>query len=119
MAHRSSSPEVAALRVAVEGACMQLRGQTRQQARLIRSGAAGELTEADVERMATEIAAAARAQLDAAAPDCQSPSADPEMQATRREAAQLMAAVAREVDAELRKAWRARQEKVPGRRWRR
>jgi hypothetical protein len=119
MSHRSSSPEVAALRVAAEGVCVQLLGQTREQARLIRSGAAGELTEADVERMATDIAAAARAQLDAAAPHCQSPSADPEMQATRREAAQLMAAAARQVDAELRKAWRARQEKVPGRRWRR
>jgi hypothetical protein len=119
MSHRSSSPEVAALRAAAEGICRQLLGQVREQARLIRSGAAGELTEADVERMATDIAAAARAQLDAAAPHCQSPSADPELQATRREAAQLMAAAARQVDAELRKAWRARQEKVAGRRWRR
>ena len=98
---------------------MQLKGQTREQARLIRSSAAGELTEADVERMAADLAAAARAQLDAAAPQGESPPADPEMQATRREAAQLMAAVAREVDAELRKAWRARQGKVPARRWRR
>ncbi len=93
--------------------------QAREQARLIRSGAAGELTEADVERMATDIAAAARAQLDAAAPHSQSPWADPELQATRREAAQLMAAAARQVDAELRRARRAWQEKVAGRRWRR
>ncbi len=117
--HRSSSPEVAALRVATEGICKQLRDQAREQARLIRSGAAGELTEADVERMATDIAAAARAQLDAAAPHSQSPWADPELQATRREAAQLMAAAARQVDAELRRARRAWQEKVAGRRWRR
>jgi hypothetical protein len=119
MSDRSPSPEVAALRVAAERVCVQLLGHTREQARLIRSGAAGELTEADVERMAADIAAAARAQLDAAAPDGQSPSANPEMEVTRREAAQLMAAAAREVDAELRKAWRARQEKVQRRRWRR
>ncbi len=98
---------------------MQLAGQAREQARLIRSGAAGELTEADVERMAADIAAVARAQLEAAGPDRQSPSADPELQATRREVAQLMAAAAREVDAELRKAWRTRQEKAGGRWWRR
>jgi len=116
---RSSSPEVVALRVATEAICKQLRYQAREQARLIRSGAAGDLTEANVERMATDIAAAAHAQLDAAAPHCQSPSADPELQATRREAAQLMAAAARQVDAELRKARRAPDEKVAGRRWRR
>jgi hypothetical protein len=109
--HRSPSPDVAALRVATEGIVRQLRGQAREQARLIRSGAAGELTEADVQRMATDIAATARARLEAAVPDLQSPAADPKLQATRRDAAQLMAAAAREVDAELRKAWRARQEK--------
>ena len=98
---------------------MQLRDQARQQARLIRSGAAGELTEADVERMAEDITAAARARLDAAAPHDQGPSADPELQVTRREAAMLMAATARLADAELRKAWRARQEQAAGRRWRR
>lgn len=119
MSHGSPSPQVAALRAAAERACVQLRGQTREQARLIRSGAAGELTEADVGRMAADLAAAARAQLDAAAPPGQGPSADPEMQATRREAAQLMAAVAREVDAELRRAWQARPGKAPARRWRR
>ena len=118
-AHRSPSPEIAALRVATEGIVMQLRSQTRAQARRIRSGAAGELTEADVERMAADITSAARAQLEATVPDRQSPSADPELQATRREAAQLVAAAAREVDAELRKAWRAGQEKAAGRRWRR
>src|SRR5262245_55169165 len=96
--HLLPSPEVAALRVAAEGICGQLVGQAREQARLIRSGAAGELTEADVERMARDIAVAARAQLDAAAPHCQSPSADPELQATRREAAQLIAAAALHVD---------------------
>jgi hypothetical protein len=97
---------------------MQLRDQAREQARLIRSGAAGELTEADVERMAEDIAAAARARLDAAAPRCQSAPADPELEATRREAAMLMAATAREAHAVLRKAWRARPEKAAGRRWR-
>jgi hypothetical protein len=117
--HRSPSPEVAAIRVATEGVVMQLARQAREQARLIRSGAAGELTEADVERMAADIAAAAGARLDAAAPSWQSPSADPELQATRREVAQLMAAAARNVDAELREAWRTRQEKAVGRWWRR
>jgi hypothetical protein len=119
MSQRSSSPEVAALQTATENICRQLLRQAREQARLIRSGAAGELTEADVERMARDIAAAARAQLDAAAPHSQSSSADPELQTTRREAAQLMASAAREVDTKLRKAWRARQEKAAGRRWRR
>jgi hypothetical protein len=116
---RLPAPDVAALRVATEGIVRQLADQAREQARLIRSGAAGELTEADVERMAANIAASARAPLEAAVPDWQSLSADPELQATRREAAQLMAAAAREVDAELRKAWRARQEKSGGRWWRR
>jgi hypothetical protein len=106
---RSPSPEVAALRAAVEDSCRQLRDQVRQQARLIRSGAVGELTQADVERMAEDITAAARARLDAAAPPGQGPSADQELQATRREAAQLMAATAREAAAVLTKAWRARQ----------
>ena len=103
---RSPSPEVAALRVAVEDSVRQLRDQTRQQARLIRYGAVGELTQADVERMAEDITAAARARLDAAAP--QGPSADQELQATRRQAAQLMAATAREAAAVLTKAWRTR-----------
>jgi hypothetical protein len=106
---RSPSPEVAAFRVAVEDSRRQLRDQTRQQARLIRSGAVGELTQADVERMAEDITAAARARLDAAAPPCQEPSADQELQATRRQAAQLMAVTAREAAAVLTKAWRARQ----------
>jgi hypothetical protein len=115
---RSPSPDVAALRGATQGIVRELRGQAREQARLIRSAAAGELTEADVERMSADIAAAARARLEAAAPDRQSQLADPELQATRREAAELMAAAGREVDAELRKAWRTRQEKAGGRRWR-
>ena len=106
---RSPSPEVAALRVAVEDSCRQLRDETRQQARLIRSGAVGELTQADVERMAEDITAAARARLDAAAPPCQEPSADQELQASRRQAAQIMAVTAREAAAVLHKAWRARQ----------
>ena len=106
---RSPSPEVAALRVAVEDSCLQLRDQTRQQARLIRSGTVGELTQADVERMAEDITAAARARLDAAAPSYQGPSADPELQATHRQAAQIMATMAREAAAELQKAWRAQQ----------
>ena len=113
--HRSPSPDVTALRVATEGTVRQLRGEARQQARLIRSGAAGELTEADVERVAATIAAAARAGLEAAVPDWQGLPADPELQATRREAAQLMAAAVREVDAELRTAWRDRQAKAGGR----
>ena len=108
---RSPSPEVAALRAVAESSCMQLRDQVGEQARLIRSGAVGELTEADVDRMAEDVAAAARARLDAAAPPSQNPSADPELQATRREADMLMAAAARQAAAELRKAWRARHEK--------
>ena len=106
---RSPSPEVAALRVAVEDSCRQLRDETRQQARLIRSGAVGELTQADVERMAEDITAAARARLDVAAPPGQRPPADQELRATHREAAQLMAAMAREAAAVLHKAWQARQ----------
>ena len=106
---RSPSPEVAAFRVAVEDSRRQLRDQTRQQARLIRSGTVGELTQADVERMAEDITAAARARLDAAAPSYQSPSADPELQATHRQAAKIMAVMAREAAAELQKAWRALQ----------
>ena len=117
--HRSPSPEVAALRAAAESSCKELRDQVREQARLIRSGAAGELTEADLERMAREMTVAARARLEAEAPELQSPSADPEMQVTRREVAMLIAATGREADAVLRKAWRASQEKAAGRRWRR
>jgi hypothetical protein len=73
------------------------------------------LTEADVERMGADIATAGRAQFDAAVPDWQGPSAEPGLRATRGEAAQLMAVTAREVNAELRKAWRTRQEKAAGR----
>jgi hypothetical protein len=69
--------------------------------------------------MAKDITAAARAWLDAAAPHYQSPSADPELQATRRQAAKIMALTAREADALLRKAWRARDEEAAGRRRRR
>jgi hypothetical protein len=114
---RPPSPQVTALRAAAEDCCRQLRDQVRQQARLIRSGAAGELTEADAGRMADDITAAARARLDAAAPHGHSPPADPELQATRREAAMLMDAAARQADAEVRKAWRARHEQAAGRRW--
>jgi len=117
--HRSPSPEIGALRAAAEEICMQLLRQAREQARLIRSGAVGELTEADVESMAADITAAAHSQLDATAPYSQSPSADPEVQTTRREAAQLMAAAGRQAEAELRKAWRTRQENAAGRKWRR
>ena len=106
---RSPSPEVAAFRVAVEDSRRQLRDQTRQQARLIRSSTVGELTQADLQRMAEDITAAARARLDAAAPSYQSPSADPELQATHRQAAKIMAVMEREAAAELQKAWRARQ----------
>ena len=114
---RSPSPEVAALRAAAESSCKELRDQVREQARLVRSGAVGDLTEADLERMAREMTAAARARLDAAAPPGQSPPADPELQAARREVTMLMAATEREAGAELRKAWRARPEKAAGRRW--
>jgi hypothetical protein len=106
---RSPSPEVAALRLAVEDNVRRIRDQVRQQAQLIRSGAAGELTQADVERMAEDITAAARARLDAVAPPGQGPPADQELQATHGQAAQLMAATAREAAAVLDKAWRARQ----------
>src|SRR5215469_6215079 len=116
---RSPSPEVAALRTATEDICAQLLHQVRQQARLIRSGDAGQLTEADVERMAADFAAAARAQLDAAVQSCQSPADDPELQTFRREAAQLMAAGARQAAADLRTAWQAQHDKAVGRRWRR
>ena len=115
--HRSPSPDIAALRAATEGICGEFLGHARKQAGLIRSGAAGELTEADVERMAEGMAAAARAQFEAAVKPYQC--ADPELQADCREAAQLMAATARQADAELRKAWQARRDKVAGRRWRR
>ena len=47
---------------------MELRDKTREQVRLILSGVS-ELTEADVERMADDITTAARARLEAAAPD--------------------------------------------------
>jgi hypothetical protein len=104
---RSPSPEVAALRAEAEAICKQLRDQVTEQAQLIRSGVS-ELTEADVERMADDITAAARARLDAAAPQDQSPSADPELQATRRQAAMLVTAAGREAGAVLLKAWRTR-----------
>jgi hypothetical protein len=116
--HRSPSPGVAALRAAVEGSCKQLRDQARQQARLIRSGAVGELTEADVERMAADIIAAARARLDAAASPPQSTPAVPELQATHREGAEMIATVARQARAELHKAWQAQSKEATGRRWR-
>jgi hypothetical protein len=58
---------------------------------------------------APTITAAARARLDAAAPPGQGPSADQELQATHRQAAQIMASTAREAAAVLTKAWRARQ----------
>jgi vacuolar-type H+-ATPase subunit H len=104
---RSPSPEVAAFRVEAEDSRKQLLSQARERARLIRSGAADELTEADVEGMVRGFAAAARARLDAAVPA--DTAADQELQDVRREAAMLMAAAARDADAELRKAWRARQ----------
>ena len=116
---RRSSPDITALRIAAQGICRQLQAQAREQARRIRSGVAGDLTEADVERMTGDMVAAARAQLDDAAPPIESLAADPELTATRKEAAQLMAATARQADAELRNAWRARQDKVAGRRRRR
>jgi vacuolar-type H+-ATPase subunit H len=116
---RSSSPEVAALRTTVEDSRKQLLDQARQQARLIRSGAVGELTEADVKRMAEDIIAVARARLDAAAPRSQSLSADPELQATRRGADEIMTTAARQADAVLVKAWRARHDEGAGRRWHR
>lgn len=119
---RSPSPEVAALRAAAEASVRQLRDDVRRQVGLIRSGAAGALTEADVERMTEEITAAARARLDATAPPSQSPSADPEVQATRRQAAAIITAAGREADAVLRRAWRAgpeEEEEAPGRRRRR
>jgi hypothetical protein len=104
--------------VSLDGSTEPVEGQAREQARLIRSGTAGELTEADVEHMAAGIAAAGRARLDAAVPDWQGPSVEPELQATRRGAARLMAVTAREVNAESRKAWRTRQENAGGRWWR-
>ena len=119
MSPHSPSPEIAAIRIATERIFTQLRRQAREQARFIRSGAASDLTEADVERMARDIGAAASAQLDAVAPHWQSASDDPDMQATCREIAQLMAAGRRQVDADLRKAWQAQHEKAEGRRWRR
>lgn len=116
---RPPSPEVAALRAAALGSERQLLGQAREQARLIRSGAAGELTEADVVRMARDMAAAAHTWFDPAELYDDNPLADPELQATVREAAMLIAASERRAEAELRGAWRARQEKAAGRRWRR
>jgi len=117
---RSPSPEVLALRAAAEASCKQLRDQAGQQARLIRSGAAGELTEADVERMAAGIAAAARARLDAAAREDETGPADQDLAVTRREAAMLMTTAAHQAEAVLRRAWQARQEAAAGgrrRRW--
>jgi hypothetical protein len=116
---RRPSPEVAAFRAAAERSVMQLKAEVLEQARFIRSSAAAELTEADVERMAEDITAAARARLDAAAPPDQSPPTDPELQVTRRDAAKLMTTVGREADAELRRAWHARHEQAAVRWWRR
>jgi len=116
---RSSSPEAAALRTAAEASRKQLLDQARQQARLIRSGAVGELTEADVKRMAEDIVTAARARLDAAAPHSQGLSADPELRATRREADQIMTTAARQAGAVLLRAWRALHDEGAGRRWHR
>lgn len=115
----SPSPEVAALQTAVLRSRKQLLDQGRQQARLVRSGAVSDLTEADVERMAEGIIATARAPLDAVAPRSQSLSADPELQATRREADEIMTTAARQVRAELLKAWQARRDGSARRRWHR
>ncbi len=108
---RSSSPEVSALRTAAMDIDAQLRDQAREQARLIRSGASGDLAEADIQRLAGEMAAAARARLDAAIEISQSTSADPELETTRRGAAQILAAAVREAEAEMLKAWKARYQK--------
>jgi hypothetical protein len=67
--------------------------------------------------MGKNITAAARARLEAAAPPGQSPAADPELQAARREVALLMAATEREAGAVVHKAWRAGPEKAAGRGW--
>jgi hypothetical protein len=115
---RPLSPEVIAVREAAMASTRQLRKQVRDQARLIRSGALGELTEADVARLAAEMSAAARAQVDAAAPSGQGTAEDQELRATRREAAGILTAAARQAELTLREAWRrAGQEKAPGR-WR-
>ena len=108
---RKSSPEVNALRTVAMDIDAQLRHQAREQARLIRSRASGDLAEADIQRLAREMAAAARARLDAAIEVSQSTSADPELEATRREATQILVAALREPEADLRKAWRARYQK--------
>ena len=108
---RKSSPEVNALRTAAMDIDAQLRHQAREQARLIRSRPSGDLAEADIQRLAREMAAAARARLDAAIEVSQSTSADPELEATRREAAQILAAAVREAEAEMLKAWKARYHK--------
>jgi len=116
---RSPSPEVAALRKAAEGIVRQLRDEARRQARLIRSAAAGQLTEADVERMAEDITAAARARLDAAVPQFEGLPADPGLPVTRREAAELITVATHQAEAVVRRAWQDRQENSAGRRWRR
>ncbi len=108
---RKSSPEVNALRTAAMNIDAQLRQQAREQARLIRSRASGDLVEVDIQRLAGEMAAAARARLDAAIEVSQSTSADPELEATRREATQILVAAVREAEAEMLKAWRARYQK--------
>lgn len=110
----SPSPQVAALRAAAESICAQLHLEVRGQQRVIRGSAVGELTEADVERIARHIADDARARLDAAVHG-QLPES-PEMLATRREAAYLVATAARLAGDDLRQAWRARQ--APRRWWR-
>ncbi|MHB1817102.1 MAG: hypothetical protein ACYCO9_03560 [Streptosporangiaceae bacterium] len=86
----------------------QLRHQAREQARLIRSRASGDLAEVDIQRLAGEMAAAARARLDAAIEVSRSTPADPELEATRTGAAQILAAPVREAEAEMVEAWRAR-----------
>lgn len=91
----SSGPALRSSHFPVPTSGRRLRDQTRQEARFIRSSTVGELTQTDVERTAEDITAAARARLDAAAPSCQGLSADPELQATHRQTAQIMAATAR------------------------
>ncbi|MHB1430546.1 MAG: hypothetical protein ACYCVZ_00285 [Streptosporangiaceae bacterium] len=108
---RSSSPEVNTLRAAAMDIEAQLLDQAREQARRIHSGASGDLAEADIQRLAGEMAAAARARLDAAIEVSQSTSADPELETTRRGATQILAAAVRDAEAEMLKAWRARYQK--------
>ena len=96
--NRSLSPQVAA----TESICAQLYIEVRRQQQVIRSAADGELTEADVERMARRIADDARARLDAAVHD--QDAGVPEMLAARREADVLLASAARSAGEKLRQA---------------